>query len=184
MTNPPRSIQTSAVMLASRRAAAASWLRVRKSGAPDRMSETIRGGASSAPSAPGAGMRPLPRCGVPIATVLVWQEPEGVVCGLLLAGGREQAGLPAAQAALVAEQEPEHHRDPRISACNRVRLRQVLGLLGPRDPERPVRRACLVAVLGNPELLVPVELGQQLRQLADVPERHHGLGLRLRRRSL
>src|SRR5512133_4124259 len=131
------------------------------------MSETIRGGASSALSATGAGMRPLPRCGVPIATVLVWQAPESVVRRLLLAGRREEAGLPAAEAAFVAEQEPEHHRDPRISACDRVRLRQVLGLLRPRDPERPVRRARLVAVLGDPELLVPVELGQQLRQLAD-----------------
>src|SRR6185295_14723192 len=119
MTSPPRSMQTSAVMLASRRAAAASWLRVRKNGAPDRMSETIRGGASSALSATGAGMRPLPRCGVPIATVLVWQAPEGVVRRLLLAGRREQAGLPAAEAAFVAEQEPEHHRDPRISARDR-----------------------------------------------------------------
>src|SRR5206468_10741138 len=128
---PPRSMQTSAAMLASRRPAAASWLRVRKNGAPERMSETTRGGASSALSATGVGMRPLPRCGVPIATALVWQASERVVRRLLLAGGSEEAGLPAAEAALVAEQEPEHHRDPRISACDRVRLRQVLGLLGP-----------------------------------------------------
>src|SRR6266542_5248226 len=184
MTSPPRSMQTSAMMLASRRPAAASWLRVRKKGAPERMSATIRAGASSPPSAPGAGMRPLPRCDVLVATPLVWQAPEGVVRGLLLAGGGEEAGLPAAEAALVAEQEPEHHRDPRVLARDRVRRRQVLGLLDPGNAERPVGRPGLVAVLGDPELLVAVEAAEKLRHVADVAECDHILGLRPRRGRL
>ena len=128
------------------------------------MSATIRAGASSPLFATGAGIRPLPRCDVPVATVLVWQAPEGVVRRLLLAGRREEAGLPAAEAAFVPEQEPEHHRDPRVLAGDRVRLASGTWPACPGDAERLVRRARLVAVLGDPELLVAVELGQQLRQ--------------------
>src|SRR5215207_3397578 len=184
MTRPPRSIQTSIAMLASRRPATASWLRVRKNGSPERMSATIRAGASSPPSATGAGIRPLPRCDVSVATYLVWQAPESVVGGLLLAGCSEEAGLPATEAAFVAEQEPEHHRDPRVLAGHRVRLGEVLGLLDPGDPEGLVRRAGLVAVLGDPELLVAVELGQELGQITDVRERDRRAVLRLRRWGL
>src|SRR5689334_22921596 len=123
-------------MLASRRAARSSCERVSRNGAPARMSLTIRTGASS--SATGAGIRPRPRCDVGVATVLVWQAAERVVRGLPLARGGEETGLPAAQPRLVAEQEPEHHRDPRVLASDLVRLGQVLGLLGPGDSERPV----------------------------------------------
>src|SRR6478672_13412369 len=103
--------------------------------------------------------------------VLVWQAPERVVGGLLLPADGEETRLPAAQPALVAEQEPEHHRDVRVLAGELVRLRQVLRLLDPGDAERPVRRARLVAVLGDPELLVAVELAEQRGQYRDVPER-------------
>src|SRR6266542_2518782 len=101
---------TSAVMLASRRPAAISCERERKNGRPERMSATSRGGGSSAPAGAGSGIRPRPRCGVLIATQLVWQAPEGVVRGLPLPAGSEEARLPAGEPALVADQEPEHHR--------------------------------------------------------------------------
>src|SRR6476619_1147716 len=133
-------MQTSAAMLASRRPATANWLRVRKNGAPERMSATIRVGASSPPSTTGAGIRPLPRCDVPVATCLVWQAPKGVVCRLLDAGRGEEPRLPPTEAAFVAEQEPEHHRDPRVLAGNRVRLAQVLRLLDPGDAKGLIRR--------------------------------------------
>src|SRR5919206_969739 len=115
-------MQTSAVMLASRRAATSSCARESRNGAPARMSLSTRGKASSAT---GAGIRPRPRCGVLVATRLVWQAAEGVEGGLLLPAHREEPGLPAAQAAFVAEQEPEHHRDARVLAGDRVGLRQV-----------------------------------------------------------
>src|SRR6187549_3325600 len=169
-------------MLASRRAATSSCERVSRNGAPARMSLAIRVGASS--PATGAGIRPRPRWDVGVATVLVWQAAERVVRGLLLPAGGKEAGLPAAQPALVAEQEPEHHRDPRVLAGDRVGLRQVLGLLRPADAERPVGRAGLVAVLGDPELLVAVQLPEQLGQHGNVPEGDRLLALRLHRRRL
>src|SRR5919109_4303650 len=163
-------MQTSAAMLASRRPAATSWAWERKNGRLGRMSATSRSGGSSAPAAAGSGIRPLPRCGVRIATRSVWQAPEGVVSRLLLSGRGEETGLPAAEPALVADQEPEHHRDPRVLARDLVRLRQVLRLLGPAHAEEPVGRPGLVAVLRNAELLVAVEPAQELGQVADVAE--------------
>src|SRR6476620_9108456 len=56
-------------------------------------------------------------------TPLVWQAPERVVRRLLLPGSGEETRLPAAQATLVAEQEPEHHRNPRVLACHCISLR-------------------------------------------------------------
>src|SRR5262245_6026313 len=109
--------------------------------------------------------------------LLVWQAPERVVRRLLLARGREEAGLPAAEAPLVAEQEPEHHRDPRVLARELVRLRQVRRLLDPRHAEEPVGRTRLVAVLGDPQLLAAVVVTEQLRQHADVGERDRLLAL-------
>src|SRR6188508_3041165 len=175
-------MQTRAVMLASRRRTTVSCARVRRNGAPARMSLVIRAGASS--PAAGVGMRALARCGVLVATCLVWQAAEGVVRGLLLPADREQAGLPAAEAPLVAEQEPEHHRDPRVVARHLVSLGQVLRLPGPRHAEQPVWRTGLVAVLRDPELLVAVVLAEQLREVAQVRERHGLLALRLGRRRL
>src|SRR5438034_5989632 len=178
-------MQTRVVRLAIRRAAETSCERERKNGRPERMSATSRSGGASTPAAAGSGIRPLPRCGVLIATGLVWQSPECEVRRLLLAHGGEEAGLPAAEPALVAKQEPEHHRDPRVRARHLVGLRQVLGLLGPGDAEEPVGRTRLVAVLGDPELLVPVETGQEPGQLVDVRERDDSaLRLRLGRRRL
>src|SRR3954447_12580695 len=170
-------MHTSAVTPASRRAATTSCVRVSRNGAPARMSLTIRAGGSSA--AAGVGIRSPSRCDVRIATLLVWQAAERVVRRLLLAADGEEARLPAAQAALVAEQEPEHHRDPRVLARDRIGLGQVLGLLGPGDAERPVGRPGLVAVLRDPELLVAVQLPEQLRQQRDVAERDGLLALRL-----
>ena len=43
--------------------------------------------------------------------------------GFLSPGPREEARLPAAEAGLVAQQEPEHHVDARVLARHRVRLR-------------------------------------------------------------
>src|ERR1044072_9264595 len=101
-------------MLASRRSASVSWLCVRNNGCRERMSTGIRSGASWT-SAAGAGIRPLPRCGVRIATALVWQAPEGVVRGLLLPAVRHQAGLPACEPLLVAPEEPRHQADERVA---------------------------------------------------------------------
>src|SRR4051794_22121838 len=175
-------MHTSAVTLASRRAATSSCVRVSRNGAPARMSLTIRAGGSSA--AAGVGIRSPSRCDVRIATLLVWQAAERVVRRLLLAADGEEAGLPAAQPPLVAEQEPEHHGDPRVLARDGVGLGQVLGLLDPRDPEAAVGRAGLVAVLRDPELLVAVQLAEQLRQVAQVAEGDDRLRLRLRGRRL
>src|SRR5262245_18336436 len=175
-------MQTRAVILASRRATTPSCARVRRNGAPARMSLVIRAGASS--PAAGVGMRPRARCVVRVATDLVWQAAECVVRGLLLPADREQAGLPAAEALLVAKQEPEHHRDPWALAGELVRLGQVLRLPGPRHAEQVVGRTGLVAVLRDPELLVAVVLAEQLREHAQVRERHSLLALRLRERRL
>src|SRR5204863_10115775 len=170
-------------MLANRRATLTSRLRFRKKGLPERMSATSGAGRSSEATT-GVGIRPLPRRGVLIATDSVWQAPEGVVGRLVLAGDGHQTGLPAGEAALVTEQEPEHHADARVLAGDRVRLRQVPRLLRPADAEVRVGRPGLVAVLGDPERLVAVELRQQLDQDADVPERDGRLRLRRRRRAL
>src|SRR5439155_17000075 len=99
----------------------------------------------------------------PSATTLMRQQAEGVEGGLPFAAGGEQPRLPAGEPGLVAEQEPAHQRDPRVLARDRERLLQVLGLLRIRDAEVVVRRPGLVAVLGDPEVLVPVEAGQQGR---------------------
>src|SRR4051812_37839355 len=148
-------------MLASRRPAAASWPLVRKNGRRERMSTGIRW--DPVEGATGVGIRPLPRCGVRMAIYLVWQAAERVVGGFLLAAVRLEAGLPARERAFVAQEEPRHQADSRIPARDLVRLREVLGLLLPGDPEVRVGRARLVAVLGDPERLVPI----LPRQLAD-----------------
>src|SRR6059058_4198162 len=153
-------------MLANRRATLTSRLRFRKKGLPERMSATSGAGRSSEATT-GVGIRPLPRRGVLIATDSVWQAPEGVVGRLVLAGDGHQTGLPAGQAALVAEQEPEHQADARIPAGDRVRLREVPRLLRPAHAEVRIRRPRLVAVLRDPQLLVAVEAGQQRDQHVD-----------------
>src|SRR4051794_41121078 len=117
-------MQTRALMLAKRLAAATSWLRLRKNGLPERMS-TTSGSRPSCEAATGVGTRPLPRRGVRIAMALVSQAAERVVGRLVLAGDRHQARLPAREAGFVAEQEPEHHSDARVLAGDRVRLTQV-----------------------------------------------------------
>src|SRR2546423_1811550 len=157
-------------MLASLRPAAASWPRVRKNGVPERMSIPRRAARSA--SATGVGIRPLPRCGVRIAIgpSLVRQVGERVEGGLALATRSEQARLPAGDPGLVAEQEPAHQRHSRVLAHHRECLLQVLGLLRVRDAEVVVRRPGLVAVLGDPHVLVAVEPGQQAGQQAEVPE--------------
>src|SRR3954469_18760314 len=156
-------------MLASLRPAAVSWLLVRKNGLPDRMSTWTRRRRPEA-GATGAGIRPRPRRGVLIATYLVWQAAERVVGGLLLAADRLEAGLPACEAPLVAQEEPRHHRDARVPTGDRVRLRQVARLLRPAHTEVPVGRPRLVAVLRNPQLLVAVLTRELPDQDADVRE--------------
>src|SRR5204863_9401520 len=178
---PARSRQTSAVMLARRRPAAPSWLLVRKNGFPERMS--AGSGKPAEVPATGVGMRPLPRCEVFTATPLVWQASEREVGGLALAAGGEEAGLPAREPRLVPEQEPEHHRDARVAPGDRIRLRQVLRLLGPAHAEERVGRLRLVAVLRDPELLRPVLPAEELGQHADVAQRDR-LRPRERRRRL
>src|SRR5207249_11785232 len=137
---------------------------------PGRRAAASAAGRSSEATT-GVGIRPLPRRGVLIATDSVWQAPEGVVGRLVLAGDGHETRLPAGETALVAEQEPEHHADARVLAGDRVRLRQVARLVRPADAEMRIRRPGLVAVLGDPERLVAVELRQQLDQDADVSER-------------
>src|SRR2546421_2520010 len=144
-TRPARSRQRSAAMLANRRATLTSRLRFRKNGLPERMSATS-GAGRSCEAATGAGIRPLPRRGVLIATDSVWQAPERVVGRLVLPGDRHQARLPAREAALLAGQGPEHQPDARILAGDRVRLCQVPRLIRPADAEVWVRRTRLIAV--------------------------------------
>ena len=169
-------------MLAIRRPAAVSWLPVRKNGRRERIST----GTRSVPveGATGAGIRPLPRCGVRMAIYLVWQATERVVRGLLLPAVRLEARLPACEPLLVTQEEPRHQADAGVPAGDRERLGEVLRLLRPRDAEVRVGRPGLVAVLGDPELLGPVELRQQADQDVDVPELDRGSLLRRRARAL
>ena len=105
----------------------------------------------------------------------------------------EQARLPPLadeDARLVAKQEPEQHVDPRTPLCDPVRLRQVLRLARGGDAEDAVGRIGLVAVLGDPDPLVPVEPRHLADQQAHVSERDRGRvvavdpGRRRRRRRL
>src|SRR5205085_9730106 len=93
------------------------------------------------------------------------------------------AGLPPRETGLVLDQEPDHHLDPRVLARDRVRLRKVLRLRLPGDTEGPIRRASLVAVLGDPDRLLAVEPGQLLREEADVSEDDRVLVPRVRLRG-
>src|SRR5436309_14044209 len=130
------------------------------------------------------GRRGSGRCAGEFGTRLVLQAAEGGVGRLAGARGREEPGLPAAERALVAEQEPDEHPEPAVLPGNRVRLREVLRLRLPGDPEEAVRRPGLIAVLGHPERLIAVEAAQLLGQVTDVAEGDGGLRLRLRGRRL
>src|SRR4051812_50186571 len=103
-------MHTSAVTLASRRAATSSCVRVSRNGAPARMSLTIRAGGSSA--AAGVGIRSPSRCDVRIATLLVWQAAESGVRRLLFSADGGEGRLPAPPPPPPAEQGTEQHRDP------------------------------------------------------------------------
>src|SRR5437764_6402381 len=99
------------------------------------------------------------------------RDPEECVPGrLLLAAHRLEAGLPAAQVRVVLDEEPEHHVDARVLPRDRVSLRQPLRLRRHADAEVPVGRIRLVAVLGDPQVLRPVELGQLGNEDVDVAE--------------
>src|SRR5205823_10118661 len=63
-------------------------------------------------------------------------------------------------------------------------LSKVLRLRLPGDAEVAVGRTRLVAVLGDPDRLAPVEAGDLLGEVADVAEDHDRVRLRLRRRRL
>src|SRR5919197_578820 len=89
---------------------------------------------------------------------LMREAREDVEGGLLLAGRREEARLPAdAQVRVVAEHEPDHDRELPGPAADRVRLRQIPGLRRQRDAELAVGRG-LVAVLGDPDRLAAGKL--------------------------
>src|SRR5215212_772339 len=103
---------------------------------------------------------------------------------LPLAAQCQEPRLPAAEGTLVAEQEPEHHVDPRVLARDAVGLAQVGGLLRVRDAEEAVGRSGLVAVLGDPEALLAVEPRQLLDQVVDVAEADGRLRPRPRARRL
>src|SRR5215210_4415519 len=154
----------------------------RTHGRPERMSPIGSGGGGLSAEAgrtagfvatrelyPGVARFPLAR-----------KAPEGVERGLPLAAQRQEARLPAAEGALVAEQEPEHHVDPRVLAGDPVRLPEVRRLLRVGDAEEPVGRPCLVAVLGDPHALLAVEPRELLDQVVDVAEPDGGLRLRPR----
>src|SRR5438874_1875787 len=95
---------------------------------------------------------------------------ESCECRLLLPTRGDQPGLPACEGGLVLQQEPEHHVDSRVLAGDRECLRQVCGLLRVGDADERVGWVRLVAVLGDPEALVAVELRQQCGQVAQERE--------------
>src|SRR5262245_12869735 len=110
--------------------------------------------------------------------------PEGLPARLTAPGGRVEPRLPAvANARLVPDEEPDHHVDARVPPCDPVRLAQPARLLRPRDAEASIGRIRLIPVLGDPEVLRPVEPLQLAEQLVDVPERDRSRpGRRLARR--
>ena len=69
------------------------------------------------------------------------KRDERVPARLLLAGGRLETGLPAAEGGLVLDEEPEHHVDARVLARDRVGLLQVQRLLRPARRRRSSCRA-------------------------------------------
>ena len=83
----------------------------------------------------------------------------------------DEPGLPARRVALVLEQEPEQHVDPRMRLRDRERLPHVPRLRRPRDTENHVRRVRLVAVLRQPDPLGAVEPSQLGDEVVDVAER-------------
>src|SRR5919109_599980 len=106
------------------------------------------------------------------AGVLLGHSPKCGEAGLAPAGDPEETGLPPVpDPRLVPEQEPDHHVDARVAPGNREGQSQVARLLRERDAEEPVRRLRLVAVLRDPEPLVPVQASELPDQLVDVPER-------------
>ena len=112
----------------------------------------------------GRSARPRsPRSSRALPGLAAGEQAKNVERRLLLAGAGQQPGLPAAEPRLVAQQEPEHHVDPRVLAGDRVGLLHVRRLLGVRDAEGAVRRVRLVAVLGDPEPLVAPEQRQLVR---------------------
>src|SRR5215207_491374 len=109
---------------------------------------------------------------------------EGLERRLPLTAERQQARLPAAEGALIAQEEPQHHVDPRVLAGDPVSLAEIRGLLRVRDAEQAVGRPRLVAVLGDPDALLAVQPRQLLDQVVDVAEADGGLRLRPRARRL
>src|SRR5207253_8119409 len=100
----------------------------------------------------------------------VGQTCEDAERRLLLAGRRDQAGLPAdVDVRVVAQHEPGPHVDPRIRACHGVRLPHVGRLARERDAEDPIGWR-LPAVLGDPDALLAPELVDEADQRVDVPE--------------
>src|SRR5215210_2051837 len=99
------------------------------------------------------------------------EAAEDVVRRLLATARRHEARLPAREVALVAQQKPDEHLDARVLARDRERLRQVLRLPLQRDAEDAIRRVRLVAVLGDPDRLAPVEARHLADQDVDVAER-------------
>src|SRR5947209_17038892 len=118
-TRPQRSSAQSATTLASRRVTVTRLLRVRKPGRLERMSATEASGAPASArtlgSTPGAFL-------VAIPPPSVRQVLEGLEGRLLPSRCGHEPRLPAGEAGLVANEEPQHHVDSRISACHRVRL--------------------------------------------------------------
>src|SRR4029453_4889891 len=95
--------------------------------------------------------------GVTTGTELSTQRLEGAEARLPLALDADDAGLPAGQPSLVANQEPDEHVDPVRTPRDRDGLVDVARLVCVPDAEEAVRRARLVAVLGDPEALAAVE---------------------------
>src|SRR5207344_1926453 len=102
----------------------------------------------------------------------VRQTCEGAERRLLLAGRREETGLPAdADVRVVAKHEPDHQVDPRIGPGDRVGLADVCRLTGKRHAEDAIGRS-LPRVLRDPDPLLPPELVDESDELVDVPKCH------------
>src|SRR6478735_11516169 len=112
------------------------------------------------------------------------RECEGVERRLVNPAPGLETGLPVAETVLVADEEPEEHRDSRVLPRDRHGLRQVLRLQPRRDAEVPVRWIGLVAVLVEPQRLVAVETGELLGEHVEVAEGDRRRARRCRGRRL
>ena len=123
--------------------------RVARSEGVRRRRRAPRGGAP--PPRPQGLLRTPSPCDESVAERAAAARRNALKLGFRVPSNVDQARLPAVEALLVAEQEPEEDVDARVPRTYRHRLRQVRRLLRPGDADDPVGWVRLVAVLRDPE---------------------------------